>query len=272
MRKYYIVATLILAVFSAFAADPTYITDKSTCSATSLSGLTSGNVSLRTVYQPKSVPITWESNGTTYTTTSCTYDTQLQLPNAPSRLGHTFRGWTLYEEPAATGFNYGSTCSSEVEQTVQSNYAEDGGDTRACLDLNGDGACVGKENWAANAPDFGITEAGQWGVSFVYGKVVGEALCSSTSGEGATTGTPDTSSSGGYCWCRAMGYMIYQEKQGVFAPMCAVSSPAWVFTDDVGLAADCASDCALKCVDNVNGNSLFRAALFGEDIEKPKEK
>ena len=423
MRKFILCSTLILMAFSAFAEDPSYINEGATCSSTSLSGATGGNVNLRTVYQAKSIPITWESNGQTYTTTTCTYDTQLQLPAAPSaRLGYTFDGWTLYQAPATcpcsmptvntstngttmvcldlranpsdgkkvctdnglsagagtygvtnpgewavnfsyglvngdalcsstegtdqntgnpvatngqhcwcritsftpsggaqcsfsasswvhvgkhdsydscgyqcsyecsysvlnkeewrgvfyavlgqgtapasggscpAGFNYGSTCSSSVESTVAGNYATNGNDTPkpGCLDLNGDGTCK-SSGYDSNASTYGITEPGQWGVRFSYGDVVGEAICSSTSGTWATAGTPDTSGSGEtkYCWCRAMGYKLSGSN------MCAVSSPAWVGLNDLGSAAGCADACASKCAEPVQGRSDFRAALFG---------
>ena len=265
MRKYVYCSALVLMTFSAFAAGPSYISDGATCSTTSLSGATGGNVNLRTVYEAKSVPITWESNGTTYTTTSCTYDTQLQLPAAPSaRLGYTFQGWTLYEESA---FDYGETCASSVESTVQNNVqvnTSDGAE-EACLDLNGNGDCVGKINLAVNAPVFGITEAGQWGVKFGYGHVIGEALCSSTGND--TGEQPNTNSNGPYCWCRAMGYRIYKDKVTLDS-MCAVSAPVWVYLAEAESAADCARICALECVNGVGMDSLFRGALFGIQ-EKP---
>ena len=247
MRKYYISTALILAAFSAFAADPTYITNNSTCSATSLSGLTGGNVSLRTVYQPKSVPITWESNGTTVATTNCTYDTQLQLPSAPSRLGYTFRGWELYEEVACT-----------IPSTdVNNNPIEE---STGCLDINGDGPCAGKTGWAQNAPNYGISDPGEWGVTWSNGdKVTGVALCSQTSGTWATTGTPDETGSGEtqYCWCKATHYTANNAQQ------CSLSSPSWVFAHAYGSAAYCADGCADFCPHHVQGDSDFRLAVFG---------
>ena len=59
-----------------------------------------------------------------------------------------------------------------------------------------------------------------------------------------------------------MGYRVYQDKV-TLAPMCAVSSPAWVFNGGNGLAAHCALNCAGTCALNVRDDSGFRAALFG---------
>ena len=59
-----------------------------------------------------------------------------------------------------------------------------------------------------------------------------------------------------------MGYRVYQDKV-TLAPMCAVSSPAWVFADDYGSAADCAYLCAHHCANYVQYNSDFRLAVFG---------
>ena len=173
-------------------------------------------------------------------------------------LGQGFTSATGGGASSGSGFNYGSTCSSSVESTVAANYTTNGNDTPkpGCLDLNGDGKCKDGD-WDDNASTYGITEPGQWGVNFTYGDVIGEAICSSTSGTWATAGTPDTSGSGQYCWCRAMGYKLSGSN------MCAVSSPAWVFNDDHGSAANCAYYCANNCAGNVRLNSFFRAALFG---------
>ena len=260
MRKYYISTALILAAFSAFAADPTYITNNSTCSATSLSGLTSGNVSLRTVYQPKSVPITWESNGTTVATTSCTYDTQLQLPSAPSRLGYTFRGWELRAQ-----------CL--IPSTDVNNNAE--WDSPGCLDINGAGVCAGKTGWAQNAPNYGITQPGEWGVSWSNGdKVTGVALCSAHSGDhhdyqwdgNSSDWTSDEttliSASGEtqYCWCKATHYTANNAQQ------CSLSSPVWVYINDSSLADNCAYNCPFGCASIILNYSSSRVALFAGNV------
>ena len=162
MRKFILCSTLILTAFSAFAEDPSYINEGATCSSTSLSGATGGNVNLRTVYQAKSIPITWESNGQTYTTTTCTYDTQLQLPAAPSaRLGYTFEGWTLYQAPTV------QACS--ITPPSCNSFS-----LEACIDLNNNEECYRNSSTHNNISVYGLTEPGEWAVTLDgYGAVQG---------------------------------------------------------------------------------------------------
>lgn len=251
MRKILLTSVLVCVVFSAFADDPVYITDGSKCT-NATTGTTGGNISLQTVYQPKSIPITWESNGTTYTTSTCTYDTQLQMPVAPTRLGYTFDGWTLEE-----------ACSlSNLDTSI-------GSSTYACIEIvEWEGS---KCSYGANPTTYGLDTAGQWAVSFSYGTVFGMAKCSAQSGNNhsyqwggdssdwtsdettLTNATGETQ----YCWCKATHYTANNAQQ------CSLSSPAWVFSDDLGSAADCARVCADYCASNVRSNSGFRLAVFG---------
>ena len=239
MKKYFFVLTCFLLVNSAFA----YLDESSTCTSSTMNAA-SGNISLEAVEVPNVINIQWENADGTYTTSTCTYDTQLQIPNAPAaRTGFTFRGWTLE-----------TTCSlAELDTSID-------GDKRACLDLNGNGACT-NDGMAANASTYGLDTAGQWAVSFEYGDVYGEAICSQTSGTShATVGTPDTTGAGTtqYCWCRATGY---KEKGG---EKCDLASSSWVFYyDKSGSASVCAGGCADTCSKDVLNGSNFRAALYG---------
>lgn len=241
MKKYFFFLIGFLLVNSAFA----YLDENSTCTSSTMNAA-SGNISLEAVEVPNVINIQWENaDGTTYTTSTCTYDTQLQIPNAPAaRLGYTFKGWKL------------DACSlAELDTSI--NGAES---KRACLDLNGNGACT-NDGVAANASLYGLDTAGQWAVLFEYGIVYGEAICSQTSGGTiANPGTPDTSWTGDtrYCWCRATGY---KEDGG---QKCTLSSSSWVSNDEHDSAATCAKICALNCMSGVQGDSHFRGAVFGQ--------
>lgn len=240
MKKYFFVLTCFLLANSAFA----YLDESSTCTSSTMNAA-SGNISLEAVEVPNVIDIQWENaDGTTYTTSTCTYDTQLQIPNAPaSRTGFTFRGWTLE-----------TTCSlAELDTSINGDKSK-----MACLDLNGNSACVGS-GLAANASLYGLDTAGQWAVLFEYGVVYGEAICSQTSGTLVTAGTPDTTGTGvtQYCWCRATGY---KETGG---EKCDLLSSSWVFSSELLAASDCAGQCAASCMENVQSGSDFRAAVFG---------
>ena len=95
--------------------------------------------------------------------------------------------------------------------------------------------------------------AGEWAVLFSTGEIKGRALCSTTNGTWAQTGTPDETGGGQYCWCAGNS----------FGNQCNVSSPSWVFTSNNGNADNCANFCAHHCAGYVNDESEFRRAIFG---------
>lgn len=240
MKKYFFFLIGFLLVNSAYA----YLDENSTCTSSTMNAA-SGNISLEAVEVPNVIDIQWENaDGTTYTTSTCTYDTQLQIPNAPAaRLGYTFKGWKL------------DACSlAELDTSIDSDKSK-----RACLDLNGNGGCT-NEGVDADASLYGLDKAGQWGAPFEYGIVYGEAICSQTNGTFANPGTPDTSGTGDtrYCWCRATGY---KENGG---EKCDLASSSWVFHIEDGSASTCAEGCAINCVSGVQVDSVFRGAVFGQ--------
>ena len=111
----------------------------------------------------------------------------------------------------------------------------------------------------ATAATYGITQPGEWGVSWSNGdKVTGVALCSQTSGTYQNTGTPDETGSGEtkYCWCKATHYTANSAQQ------CSLSSPSCVFYGDRGAVSYCAGHCADNCATGVLNGSAFRAAVF----------
>ena len=228
-----------LLVNSAYA----YLDENSTCTSSTMNAA-SGNISLEAVEVPNVINIQWENaDGTTYTTSTCTYDTQLQIPNAPAaRLGYTFKGWKL------------DACSlAELDTSINGDV-----DKMACLDLNGViGNCQRFRN-ADNANLYGLDSWGQWAVPFEYGVVYGEAICSQTSGTYATAGNPDTTGTGTtqYCWCRATGY---KETGG---EKCDLASSSWVFYYEQGSASDCETYCTRNCAPSEEQN--FREALFNQ--------
>ena len=87
----------------------------------------------------------------------------------------------------------------------------------------------------------------KWTTMFDYGNISGDALCSTTSGSYATTGTPNESGGGQYCWCRASH------------PVASL----WVFYHDYGSSDGCAANCALYCAAYVRDGAAFRAGMFG---------
>ena len=97
---------------------------------------------------------------------------------------------------------------------------------------------------------------GTWKVVFSYGNVSGISTCVSIASTGSmgsakTTGGTPLDATGGetagqYCWCK------------MTHPM----SSLWVFRDDYGNAAACASSCADICGRSVQYGAV-RSGLFG---------
>ena len=233
---------LPISVIAIFAVAPTFadnITASSTCTNGVL-GTYTGPADIEANFDPNTINTTWYNNGTAMTVDSayqtCTYAAPLTPPTPADRPGYVFNGWRL------------KLCliPSSLASTNGSSYGYQNDRTGA------DGADSG------NTSDYGLTEDNTWGLTWSSGdKVVGEAICSQTSGTWATAGTPDTTGAGTtqYCWCRATGYIASGESQ------CNLSSPSWVVISNWSVSG-CAHDCAKYCEHYVQINSGFRAAVF----------
>ena len=219
------------------------ITASSTCTNGVL-GTYTGPADIEANFDPNTINTTWYSNGTQLTgnniPATCTYDNALTPPTPEDRPGYVFGGWSVIVPPC------------EIPSSLVSN----------------DGGSKGYKNdstspfgaYSLNTSDYGLTQDNTWGVTWSNGdKVVGEAICSQTSGTWATAGTPDTTGAGTtkYCWCRATGYIASGSSQ------CSLSSSSWVFNRDRGSADSCAHNCAGNCAGYVYDTSDFRAAVLG---------
>ncbi len=170
---------------------------------------------------------------------SCTYDAVLTPPTPDARPGYEFNGWKIRPECKIPSTDVSNNGNAYVAKSLS----------------NGSDSTYG----GATATTYGITQPGEWGVSWSNGdKVTGVALCSRTSGTWATTGTPDET--GGnraqYCWCKVTHYTANNAQQ------CSLLSPAWVYRNNGGSAVACRSQCAQSCAGAVLDGSDFRAALF----------
>ncbi len=100
-----------------------------------------------------------------------------------------------------------------------------------------------------NESAYGLTQDNTWGVTFSYGIIKGEALCSRTNGTYDKPGNPDEAFdeyTSQYCWCR-------------------MTSPAvsrWVFRYSDDDAISCANNCAIYCGYRVQNGSDFRSDVF----------
>ena len=203
------------------------------------------NVTCSAVWDNGQIYLRWNPNNgeTIETPNMCTLGGNITNIQQPTRTGYTFNGWNL---------------ACLIPSTLSSANA----DAYAAKRLNGESDDT---DGGATAETYGITEPGEWGVSWENGdKVTGVALCSQTNGVTfASTGTPDETGSGEtkYCWCKATHYTANAGSQ------CALSSPAWVFYTDYGSA--CTYGCPSLCTYFIRYSSNFRAALFGDNVATP---
>ncbi len=238
--------TTIAAVVGVVVLAPSYATNIPTTNPGCTTGvlgaqnIANGSASLEPDFSANTINTTWYSDGQQVNgPTTCTYDSDLNLPAALSKPGYVFGGWRL--KPRC-----------EIPSSLVSN-----GNAYAAKRLDGTGDVA---SGGATAATYGLEQPGEWGVSWSNGdKVVGEAICSQTYGTYATTGTPDTTGTGnaGYCWCKVTGYIANGAEQ------CSLSSPAWMFQTNYGATGSCAYSCASTCAYHVSYTSAFRAALFG---------
>lgn len=104
------------------------------------------------------------------------------------------------------------------------------------------------------------TSARTWQVTFSYGIVYGESLCSSTANDphSLAEGLNTENGSGGKCWCRVTEF-IPTGSRIIYEP----KSSLWAFNNDYGSASSCASYCARYCGNYVQNYAALRAGLFG---------
>ena len=213
---------------------------------------TEGSAALEAIYTPNTIGTTWYSDGVQLevdnAATSCTYDTAMTLPTNPTKAGYEFNGWKI------------KRCE------IPSTDVSTNGNVYASRRLNGG---IVNSSGGATALTYGITQPGEWGVSWENGdKVTGIALCSAHSGNNHSNqwgGNSDdwtsdettlTSATGKYCWCKATHYTANNAQQ------CSLSSPSWVFASSRNSDDYCANSCADNCAFLVRNNSAFRPAIF----------
>ncbi|MCQ2562044.1 MAG: hypothetical protein MJ158_00250 [Alphaproteobacteria bacterium] len=91
-------------------------------------------------------------------------------------------------------------------------------------------------------------------VSFNYGKIYGNSLCSNTSGPTGTIGTP-SNENGGYCWCNINGY-----DKNATGTESVYSS--WVAVNYSESFDTCSSNCSATCANAIKTNADFRGQIY----------
>ena len=183
-------------------------------------------------------PITWNGNNadSTWTaptgvsgTNSCTYNGSITLPTAPTRLGYTFGGWGVQEPFDLSTLN---ACIDGIHSAYTNGIEQD-------------------------AYGFTASDTGKWGVTFSYGKVMGEAVCS------GNYSNPDNTT-GPYCWCRVTRYVDEDtdttQLTGTVQP---VTNNPWYKYGSYGSYENCESACVSRCENIVKNRPDVRPTIFG---------
>ena len=271
MKKLFITSAVAIAISVPAIADPVTPniavgTNPADCNETVLE-TTSGTANLEANWTANTLHLSWSVDGTPYATNdtnaaSCTYDSGITIPTNPSKIGYTFAGWTVKAAAAPTPAAQCSIPSAYLSETTYTFASKSISHNEYCEGMAGYDEENGEEIWYGMAEEnadcsdsrFAHLSDGEWSVSFSTGMVKGRALCSSTSGDWATAGTPNQTGGGQYCWCQPTSYIA----NGSNACSLNVSSSSWVFRTD-----NCARYCAYDCANGVQDNGDFRAALFG---------
>jgi len=154
---------------------PTYATINvqpgSTANCNSATLTTSENdvtANLTAQYHANTITFTYDANGGTTSNggtwsnnaaTQCTYDTNFNLPTAPSKTGYNFDGWKVKATPVC------NLSESQIDALTQSDYG------LMSFFLSG-------YDPTRNVQKYGLTERNTWAVEFTNGAIArGEASC-----------------------------------------------------------------------------------------------
>ena len=238
MKKLFLTSAILATIICPTFAD-NITTTNNDCDNTTLTTY-SGSAVLEADWSANTVNVTYYNGDNVYGNAgSCTYDDTLTLPNAPSKTGYIFNGWTVKTAAAPQ-------CSlSGIDTSI------DGTDS---------GYILSDGSGRYNASKYKLSNNGEWATEFFsYGIIKGIALCSSTySDTSYATGTPDETGGGQYCWCKVTGYD--EDKDGEYCP---IAASLWAFNGDFEFAASCASNCSIYCGNSAQNDADFRVGLFG---------
>ena len=205
-----------------------------------------GTADVEINWEPNVINLKWYDGNTELNVANasqtCTYDGMITVPPQPTKLGYTFNGWKVAKYDFST------------------------------LPVNSSGIHA----WSKNAPgyscwygasrtyetpcdngDFDDLDYNEWKVSFNYGMIYGFGLCSSTVGTTrGEIGTPNESSDGVYCWCKATGF-IPNNSTLKYLPSRTMN---WAFATE--LTGRCHAQCADFCSAILVNNSNLRSSLY----------
>ena len=218
---------------------------------------TSGTANLRADFEANRIDLRWYDNNTMLNVSStssdkCIYDTTIDLPTNPTKTGYTFKGWKVRPEydfsTLTTGTNGAHRYGRGIDDTTDTDY---------CMHGTGSAGSTTIDCSNSNLSDLNRRE---WKTIFSWGTIYGMSICSSSVGQSRTSGTPNESSSGQYCWCKSTGY-VPNNSATKYKPNVA---PVYVFTENVfSTEHECLLWCSTNCAFMADNDSVFRTAIFG---------
>ena len=194
-----------------------------------------GTANIEINWEPNVIGLRW-SNGAEQINgqSTCTYDGTITVPPQPTKLGYTFKGWKVDHSCGLKNVDTSINGTSRCSKNMGGNY---------------DGTC---QNYI-------LTENNTYAVVFDYGIILGQALCSSTSGYEGAFGTPNENSTGENCWCRIIGY-VWPE-----GGICSTTS-GWMRepfnSNQIASGVTCADGCAATCAYRLAAYSNRRIPLY----------
>ena len=216
-----------------------------------------GPVNIEINWEPNEINLHWYDGDTELNVASesqsCLYDTTLTPPvNIPTKTGYTFRGWKT-KCVLSNLANLDTSISSSVWASKKISNGS----------VNNSGG--------ATVATYGLTQNGEWGITFSYGKLKGIAYCSAKVGNNNNETFTNAKSNwlaladeiiaagtGTYCWCNAQIFTRSSDNTKCLLNMKAV----YVRT----LTDNCTSKCAQRCAELISygTHDKKRIALYNQ--------
>jgi hypothetical protein len=200
-------------------------------------------------WNPNTIKLAWNSDGGNPSSismpASCSYGQVngiIGIPQ-PSKQGYNFDGWEV------TGW---SDCGPKNPQNNGTKYSS------LCLNPN---IVPDEASHGATPETYYLSQAGQWGVSFDYGDVIGMSNCNAQPGETGTVGQlGDLNASGPCCWCQINSFIDTSNNN----EQCFINSISdwWVLQSCMEGQSNCVKSCAYSCAKFAMTSKDFRSKLF----------
>ena len=214
-----------------------------------------GTANIEINWEPNVIGLKWYDGETELNVANasqtCTYDNMITVPPQPTKPGYTFNGWKIPKYDFST-LPTNTTGTHRYGKGIDASTGE-----YRCMQGTG-----GANSSVLDCSDSNLADLNghEWKVLFTWGTIYGTSICSSTSGESFTIGTPDESSKGRQCWCKVIGYV----PSGSSIKYLPAEPAVYVITSrDYFSDTTCPGNCPTNCAYYLdNKKSPFVSNLF----------